>query len=218
MDPRPTAVARYRIRIRSIATVHAVATVKIDRGPQCKNTKPGCNRKTQSQTRAVNGLAALVTTPLRSLVTRAPSDQASQAPGIRLSLGLRLQVDTVIRAHIPDHWGPQVPLDAAPPLAREFEARVCRSGRTWGLSGQLWIIGSIRIVSIDIESARPCFMNSADKQENYLTKSQTENEGYQFILGGQECTLVSANKGKSHVRHCLAMNPCDRFSPPSLQH
>jgi hypothetical protein len=42
-----------------------VATVKIDRGPQCKNTKPGCNRKIQSQTRAVNGIAALVTTPLR---------------------------------------------------------------------------------------------------------------------------------------------------------
>jgi hypothetical protein len=42
--------------------VHAVATVEIDRGPQCKNTKPGCNRKIQSQTRAVNGIAALVTT------------------------------------------------------------------------------------------------------------------------------------------------------------
>ena len=88
MDPRLTAVARHRTRIRSIATVHAVATVKIDRGPQCKNTKPGCNRKIQSQTRAVNGIAALVTTPLRLLVTRAPSGQASQAPGDGLSHGL----------------------------------------------------------------------------------------------------------------------------------
>ena len=50
--------------------VHAVATVKIDRGPQCKNTKPGCNRKIQSQARVVNGIAALVTTALRCVVTR----------------------------------------------------------------------------------------------------------------------------------------------------
>jgi hypothetical protein len=74
--------------------VHAVATVKIDRGPQCKNTKPGCNRKIQSQTRAVNGIAALVTTPLRSLVTRAPSEQASHAPGIRLSHRLHSETRT----------------------------------------------------------------------------------------------------------------------------
>ena len=104
--------------------VHAVATVKIDRGPQCKNTKPGCNRKIQSQTRVVNGIAALVTTPLRSLVTSAPSDQASPAPGGCLSHGLRLKADAGIRAHLPAHWGPQAPLDAAPPLARELDARV----------------------------------------------------------------------------------------------
>jgi len=104
--------------------VHAVATVKIDRGPQCKNTKPGCNRKIQSQTRVVNGIAALVTTPLRSLVTRAPSDQASPAPGGCLSQGLRLKADAGIRAHLPPHWGPQAPLNAAPPLARELDARV----------------------------------------------------------------------------------------------
>ena len=117
--------------------VHAVATVKIDRGPQCKNTKPGCNRKIQSQPRVVNGIAALVTTPLRLLVTRAPSVQASHAPGIRLSQGLLLQADVGVRAHMPAHWGPQAPLNAAPPLACEFEARVAVAGRTWGLSGQL---------------------------------------------------------------------------------
>jgi len=70
--------------------VHAVATVKIDRGRQYKNTKSRRNLEIQSQARAVNGIAALVTTPLRSLVTRAPSDQASQAPGIRLSHDLLL--------------------------------------------------------------------------------------------------------------------------------
>ena len=70
-------------------------------------------------------------------------DQAIPAPVIRLSQGLRLQANIVIRANIPAHWGPQVPLDAAPPLARELDARVAVAGRTWGLSGQLWIIGSI---------------------------------------------------------------------------
>jgi len=116
--------------------VHAVATGKIDRGRQYKNTKSRRNLEIQSQARAVNGIAALVTTPLRLLVTSAPSDQASHAPGIRLSRGLRLQVDTVIRAYLPAHWDPQVPLNAAPPLAREFEARVTVTGKTWGLSGQ----------------------------------------------------------------------------------
>ncbi len=61
--------------MRSIATVHAVATVKIGRGRQYKNTKSRRNLEIQSQTRAVNGIAALVTTPLRLVVTRAPSEQ-----------------------------------------------------------------------------------------------------------------------------------------------
>ncbi len=110
--------------------VHAVATVEIDRGRQCNNASSDCHRKIRSQSRAVNGIAALVTTPLRLLVTRAPSDQASYAPGVRLSQGLRLQVDTVIRAYLPAHWDPQAPLNAAPPLAREFEARVAVTGKT----------------------------------------------------------------------------------------
>ena len=58
-----------------------------DRGRQYKNTKSRCNPKIPTPTRAVSGIAALVTTPLRSLVTRAPSDQASPAPGVRLSQG-----------------------------------------------------------------------------------------------------------------------------------
>ena len=103
--------------------VHAVATVKIDRGPQCKNTKPGCNRKIQSQTRVVNGIAALVTTPLRLLVTRAPSGQASPAPGVRLSHGLRLKADAVIRAHIPAQPGSTGAAERCPALG----TRVCGS-------------------------------------------------------------------------------------------
>ena len=59
-----------------------------DRGRQYKNTKSGRNLEIQSQTRVVNGIAALVTTPLRSLVTSAPPDQAGHVPGVRLSQGL----------------------------------------------------------------------------------------------------------------------------------
>jgi len=160
--------------------------LKSIRGRQYRNASRAGHVEIRSQTRADSGIAALVTTPLRSLVTRAPSDQASHAPGIRLSQGLRLQADVGVRAHIPAHWGPQAPLNAAPPLARELDARVAVAGRPWGLSGQLWIIGSMRIVSIDLESARHGFRNGAEKQEKYLTKNQTENEGHQFISGGQE--------------------------------
>ena len=162
--------------MRSIATVHAVATVKIDRGRQYKNTKSRCNLEIQSQTRAVNGCTALVTTPLRLLVTRAPSDQASHAPGIRLSQGLRIQANVVIRAKIPAHWGPQAPLDAAPPLARELNARVAVAGRTWGLSGQLWIIGSMGIAGTDLESARPGYRSSADKSEGDVYRRTRERK------------------------------------------
>jgi hypothetical protein len=109
-----------------------------DRGRQYKNTKPRRNLDIQSQARVVNGIAALVTTPLRSLVTRAPSVHASpsarHSPVTGLAVVLRCRG---IRAHIPDHRGPQAPLDAAPPLAREFEARVAVTGKTWGLGGQL---------------------------------------------------------------------------------
>ncbi len=123
--------------------VHAVATVKIDRGRQYKNTKSRRNPEIQSQARAVNGIAALVTTPLCLLVTRAPSDHASQAPGIRLSHGVpSIWLVLSFGALLPAHWGPQAPLDAAPPLAREFEARVAVTGKTWGLSGQLNYGGS----------------------------------------------------------------------------
>ncbi|MEW8056372.1 MAG: hypothetical protein AB2796_13695, partial [Candidatus Thiodiazotropha sp.] len=39
-------------------------------------------------------------------------------------------------ALLPAHWGPQAPLSAAPPLARELEARVAVAGKACGLSGQ----------------------------------------------------------------------------------
>ena len=62
----------------------------------------------------------------------------AQAPGIRLSQGFAVvRRCRDIRAHIPDHRGPQAPLGATPPLARELEARVAVTGKTWGLGGQL---------------------------------------------------------------------------------
>ncbi len=47
------------------------------------------------------------------------------------------KTDSVIRTYIPVHRGPQAPLNAAPPLAREFDARVAVAGKTWGLGGKL---------------------------------------------------------------------------------
>ena len=91
--------------------------LKSIRGRQYRNASRAGHVEILSQTRAVSGIDALVTTPLRLVVTRAPSVQASHAPGDCLSQGLLFRVGVVIRAHLPDHWGPQAPLDAAPPLA-----------------------------------------------------------------------------------------------------
>jgi len=117
--------------------VHAVATVKIDRGPQCKNTKPGCNRKIQSQTRAVNGIAALVTTPLRLLVTSAPSDQACPAPGGCLSQRMCSIVGADLRSMTTCPLGSTGAAERGPALGTRVRHSRCRGGRTWGLSGQL---------------------------------------------------------------------------------
>ena len=87
MDQRRNAAARQMVLLRSIATVHAVATVKSISGRQYRNASRAGHVDIRSQTRAVSGIAALVTTPLRSLVTSAPSGQASPAPGVRLSPG-----------------------------------------------------------------------------------------------------------------------------------
>ena len=133
MGPRLTAVARHRIRIRYVPLVHAVATVKFDRWPQYKNTKPRRNLEIQPQTHAVNGIDALVTTPLRSVVTRAPSDPARLAPGICLSHGLH-------RTPLPRHsrdcdspsvHGPRSTVDAERGLAlgTRVSGSRCRNGQ-----------------------------------------------------------------------------------------
>ncbi|GAG91659.1 unnamed protein product, partial [marine sediment metagenome] len=89
------------------------------------------------QTRAVSGIAALVTTPLRLVVTSAAfgsgKSSARLSPATTLALYWLMQSFGTVE---PAHWGPQAPLNAAPPLAREFEARVTVAGKTWGLSGQ----------------------------------------------------------------------------------
>jgi hypothetical protein len=96
------AVARQMIRMRSSATVPAVATVESDgssnRGRQYRNPSRTRHGEIQSQTRSVSGTAALVTTPLRSLVTRATSDQASPVPGTRLSQSSHFLADTILRS------------------------------------------------------------------------------------------------------------------------
>ena len=64
--------------------------LKSIRGRQYRNASRAGHGDIRSQRRTVSGIAALVTTPLRLVVTRAPSVQASHAPGIRLSQGLPL--------------------------------------------------------------------------------------------------------------------------------
>lgn len=89
-EPTAFAAAHRRVRVRSVATVSAVATVKIDRGRQYRPSSLALHWVILPTTRTVSGNAALVTTPLRLPVTRAPSVQARHAPGIRLSQGLLL--------------------------------------------------------------------------------------------------------------------------------
>ena len=89
-EPTAFAAAHRRVRARSVATVSAVATVKIDRGRQYQPSSLALHWVILPKTRAVSGKAALVTTPLRLPVTRAPSVQACRVPGIRLSHGLLL--------------------------------------------------------------------------------------------------------------------------------
>ena len=112
--------------------VHAVATVKIDRGPQCKNTKPGCNRKIQSQIRVVNGIAALVTTPLRLLVTSAPSDQACPAPGICLSQSMHSMLDASRRNMTTCPLGSPGAAERGPALGTRVRRSRCRGGQDLG--------------------------------------------------------------------------------------
>ena len=132
MDPRRQAAAFQRVRIRSIATVPAVATVKIDRGRQYKNTKSCRNHEIQSQTRVVNGIAALVTTPLRLLVTRAPSGQASHVPGIRLSQGLLAIVGADLRNVDSCPLGSTGAAERGPALGTRVGGSRCRGGQDLG--------------------------------------------------------------------------------------
>ncbi len=56
---------------------------------QHRNTSSRCNPEIRSQARVIPGTAALVTTPLRSLVTRALRRNPSCPPGSRLSCSLK---------------------------------------------------------------------------------------------------------------------------------
>ena len=58
-------------------------------------------------------------------------------------------------ALLPAHWGPQAPLSAAPPLARELEARVAVAGKACGLSGQLQNVGTGRSPPVADSLVRP---------------------------------------------------------------
>ena len=90
LEDGPTAVKPQRVKGSGCAQLPLYTQwprLKSIEGGSIGTRNPAVIAKIRSQTRAVSGIAALVTTPLRSLVTRAPSDQASPAPGIRLSQG-----------------------------------------------------------------------------------------------------------------------------------
>ena len=91
-EPTAFAVARQRVRVRSVATVPAVATDKIVRGRQYLPSSLALHWIILPKTRTVSGNAALVTTPLRSLVTRALRCNPSCPPGSRLSCNLKLVI------------------------------------------------------------------------------------------------------------------------------
>ncbi len=136
-EPTAFAAAHRRVRVRSVATVPAVATVKIDRGRQYRPSSlaralnnPAENARRFRECRPRHYPASLASdegafgsgTPCarHSPVTGPASNRLVQSFG----------------ALLPAHWGPQAPLNAAPPLARELEARVAVAGKACGLSGQ----------------------------------------------------------------------------------
>ncbi|MCP4983848.1 MAG: hypothetical protein GY935_25515, partial [Gammaproteobacteria bacterium] len=81
------------------------------------------------QTRAVNGFAALVTTPLRFVVTRAPSDQASvRRQAFACHMACAATTAAAFARLRPDYRDPQAPLDAAPPLARDLMTPITVGG------------------------------------------------------------------------------------------
>ena len=106
MDQRRKAAARQMVRVRSMPLYTQWPRLKSIRGRQYRNASRAGHVKTPSQSRAVYGMAALVTTRFAP-VTRAPSVQASHVPGGSLSQGLRFQVYAAIRPYRPAHWGPR---------------------------------------------------------------------------------------------------------------
>lgn len=108
-----------------------------DSRAQYTNTSSRCNPEIRSQARAIPGTAALVTTPLRSLVTRAASLQskppARLMPGMPLGIHdrcrLSAQIDLTTGAHRRRRSQPR-------PWLRECETRYAVAGKACGLCGQ----------------------------------------------------------------------------------
>ena len=94
--------------VRSITTVHAVATDNSFRGSQFRTSSCARHVEILPGSVVVSGFAALVTTALRSVVTRAPSDQASSLM-FRVGVILRPQIVFYIHVNQRSHpfWSPQ---------------------------------------------------------------------------------------------------------------
>jgi len=141
-EPTAFAAAHRRVRVRSVATVSAVATAK--------SIGSGGSRAAVSH--SITGLSlgnpAETAHGFRECRPRhypasLASDEGAFGSGTPCARRPPVTGPACNRlvqsfgALLPVHWGPQAPLNAAPPLARELEARVAVAGKACGLSGQL---------------------------------------------------------------------------------
>jgi len=132
-EPTAFAAAHRRVRVRSVATVSAVATAK----------SVGSRGSRAAVSRSITDLALLNPAdnargfrecrprhyPLRSPVTRAPSVQARHAPGIRLSQGLLLSVGAILRNVGTCPLGSTGAAERGPALGTRVRGSRCRGGQ-----------------------------------------------------------------------------------------
>ena len=136
MDPRLDVAARYWIRRRAIATLPQWPRMNSIEGGIVRTHNPAVIRKSNRKPAPLTGLRP----------RHYPAALASDERGLRFMHALRQAFACHIACCVNKsqsfgswsvfHRGPQPPLNAAPPLAREFEARVSVAGERCGLSGK----------------------------------------------------------------------------------
>lgn len=136
MDPRLNVAARYWIRRRAIATLPQWPRMNSIEGGILRTHNPAVIRKSNRKPASLTGLSP----------RHYPAMLASDECCLRCVHALRQAFACHIACCVNKsqsfgswsvfHWGSQLPLNAALPLAREFEARVAVAGKPYGLSGK----------------------------------------------------------------------------------